>query len=49
MKQIEDDMTPFGFIEDGINNQQQTYTDQFGDSWTVDGIAEGQDQNNDWI
>tara|TARA_Y100000310_G_scaffold344041_1_gene454720 strand:+ start:5744 stop:7405 length:1662 start_codon:yes stop_codon:yes gene_type:complete len=48
MKQIEDDMTPFGFIEDGINNQQQTYIDQFGDTWTVDERNQ-QDQNNDWI
>ena len=35
MKQIEDDMTPFGFIEDGVNNQIEKFTDETGQQWNV--------------
>ena len=35
MKQIEDDMTPFGFIEDGLNSNIQTFQDNSGEIWTV--------------
>ena len=36
MKQIEDDMTPFGFIDDGVNNtENQSYIDNTGQSWEV--------------
>ena len=28
-------MTPFGFIEDGINDGPATYVDDSGDVWTV--------------
>jgi len=43
MKQIEDDMTPFGFIEDGINSQENTYIDGDGDVWGIGG------KDSDWI
>ena len=36
MKQIEDDMTPFGFIEDGLSSQETTYIDSSGQRWDVD-------------
>ena len=33
--QIEQDMAPFGFISDGINDMQ-SFTDDEGDRWNVD-------------
>jgi len=29
-------MTPFGFIEDGINNHIQSFVDESGDLWTYE-------------
>jgi hypothetical protein len=36
MKQIEDDMTPFGFIDDGVNDEPISYIDEDGQMWTAD-------------
>ena len=44
MKQIDDDMTPFGFIDDGMNNEIQTFKDDSGTIWSV----ENKD-NDGWI
>ena len=36
MKQIEDDMTPFGFIDNGVDSKEnQSYVDESGQSWNV--------------
>jgi hypothetical protein len=43
MKQIEDNMTPFGFIDDGINNEPSSYVDDNGTVWTT------VDDKDDWL
>ena len=43
MKQIEDNMTPFGFIDDGINNEPSSYVDDNGTVWTA------VDDKDDWL
>ena len=30
---IEQDMAPFGFVDDGINEQEQETVDEYGDRW----------------
>jgi hypothetical protein len=30
---IEQDMAPFGFVDDGINEQDQETIDEYGDRW----------------
>ena len=30
---IEQDMAPFGFVDDGINEQEQETIDEYGDRW----------------
>ena len=30
---IEQDMAPFGFLDDGINEHEQTEIDEYGDVW----------------
>jgi hypothetical protein len=34
--QIEQDMAPFGFILDGINDEWETFVDNDGDRWYTD-------------
>jgi hypothetical protein len=34
--QIEQDMSPFGFISDGINDEEQSFVDVDGDRWYLD-------------
>ena len=46
MKEIEDNMTPFGFIEDGINSIEKTFVDEEGTHWTV---IDENNKNNDWL
>tara|TARA_E500000178_G_scaffold314809_1_gene333308 strand:- start:400 stop:858 length:459 start_codon:yes stop_codon:yes gene_type:complete len=31
---IEQDIAPFGFLDDGINEHEQTEVDEYGDVWT---------------
>ena len=33
--EVEEEMTPFGFIDDGIN-EEETYTDSSGTEWSID-------------
>ena len=44
MKQIEDDMTPFGFINDGVNDEEPYVDMGDGDLWTTD-----VDENRRWL
>ena len=30
---IEQDMAPFGFVDDGINEKEQETVDEYGDRW----------------
>ena len=30
---IEQDMAPFGFLDDGINEHEETTVDEYGDVW----------------
>ena len=41
MKQIEDEMTPFGFINDGINVEPTSYVDDDGTLWVVEENDDG--------
>ena len=34
MKQIEEDLTPFGFIEDGVQNEEK-YIKEDGEIWQI--------------
>lgn len=34
--QIEQDMAPFGFILDGLNDEERIFTDENGDTWHLD-------------
>jgi hypothetical protein len=33
IKQIEDDLPPFGLVDDGINEMEEVITDKYGDRW----------------
>jgi hypothetical protein len=41
MKQIEDDMTPFGFIDDGVSSGPTSYVDDDGQLWIVEDNEDG--------
>ncbi len=41
MKQIEDDMTPFGFIDDGVSSEPTTFVDDDGQLWRVEDNEDG--------
>jgi hypothetical protein len=34
--QVEQDMSPFGFISDGITDENNTFIDESGDRWYTD-------------
>ena len=38
---IEQDMAPFGFLDDGINEHEQTTVDEYGDVWSPIDIRKG--------
>ena len=38
---IEQDMAPFGFLDDGINEHEQTTVDEYGDVWSPVDIRKG--------
>ena len=46
-EQIEQDMSPFGFISDGLNNEN-TFVDPEGDTWKVIGGNKIQGDENGW-
>jgi hypothetical protein len=46
-EQIEQDMSPFGFITDGLNNEN-TFIDTEGDTWKVIGGNQLQGDENGW-
>jgi hypothetical protein len=46
-EQIEQDMSPFGFITDGLNNEN-TFVDTEGDTWKVIGGNQLQGDENGW-
>ena len=41
MKQIEDEMTPFGFINDGLIVEPTSYVDDDGTLWVVEENDDG--------